>query len=95
MVIFVSDLIILMFFVYTSTSDKILLGRCWCKISVLSRAVVDFVALLGYCTALIGSLLVMFRDKLFVLFQGSRSPRFFLRRLNLEDETNNVVLKRR
>jgi len=92
MVIFVYDLIILMFFIYMSTSDKIVLGRCWCKISGFSRTVVEFVALLGYCTALIGSLLVMFRNKLFVLFQGSRSPRFFLECLNLEDGRNDVVL---
>lgn len=85
MVIFVCNLIIFMIFVYTSTSDKIMLGRCWCKISGFNRAVVEFVALLGYCTALIGSMLVMFRGKLFVLFQGSRSPRFFLECLNLED----------
>jgi len=67
-----------MFFVYTSrTSDKIVLGRCWWAISGFSRAVVEFIALLGCCTVQIGSFLLTFRDKLFVLFQGSRSPRFF------------------
>jgi len=52
MVIFVYDLIILMFFVYTPTSDKIVLGRCWWELSGFSHAVIEFIALLGYCTAL-------------------------------------------
>jgi len=52
MVIFGYDLIMSVFFVYTPTSEKIVLGRCWWEISGFSRAVVEFVALLGCCTAL-------------------------------------------
>jgi hypothetical protein len=48
----------------------------------------------GMLHCLIGSLLLAFRDKFFVLFQASRSQRFFLECFNLEDGTNNVVRKR-
>lgn len=47
MVIFGYHLIILMFFVYSSTSNKIVLDRSWCEISGFSRAVAEVVARLG------------------------------------------------